>query len=121
MSARRFSFRWLLCLGALAGCGGPPSVSPPSEGQTAVETGQMVTAFVERAKKGKVTAGETGVLLESLDARAGDQGGAYVELRDAVAQLKTMLEQKKPKAEVDAQLDKVSQQAQALGGIPAAS
>ena len=100
----------------LAGCGGPPSVAPPSAQETADQTGGTVLDFVERAKKGRAGANDAAILLETLDAKAVDQGGAYETLRDEVRNLKQMYEQKKPKAEIDAQLEKIATAARSLNG-----
>ncbi|MEN6498589.1 MAG: hypothetical protein ABFD16_30155 [Thermoguttaceae bacterium] len=106
----------LLCALFLAGCGtGGPTAPPPSD----TEIGQMaktrVAEFVQKTKtQPKAAASNLALLLESLDAFAAQYGGPYVELRDTAKQLQGMYQRKASKQEIEGQLGKLTQQADAL-------
>lgn len=111
----RLSALLLLCALFPVGCGGGQSVPPPSD----TEIGQMaktrVAEFVQKTKtQPKAAASNLALLLESLDAFASQYGGPYVELRDTAKQLQGMYQRKASKQEIEGQLGKLTQQADAL-------
>jgi outer membrane PBP1 activator LpoA protein len=99
----------------LAGCGSDKTAPPPSKSDVAAQTKAQVDEFVQKAKQNPQTAAsDLELLIESLDARAADSGGAYGGLRDAAKELLAMYQRSAGQAEISGQLDKLSQAAAGL-------
>jgi hypothetical protein len=95
---------------------GRSSGSAPAANEVAKAVQFQVDPFIENARKSPKTAPEElTIMLESLDSYAQSQGEAFAELNDTAKELKAMYDRKAPKAEIDAQLDKLKAQSDALG------
>ena len=104
---------------AFAGCGGPESSPPPELTAMIQSTQYAVDDFVTMAKqKPKAAPEQLDILLESLEARASEHKGGFATVRDEALALKALYEKSAPKAEIDAQLDKLKETAMALGSNP---
>ena len=107
----------LICSLLVVGCDqpGPPQIAPPTEQQIGQQTSTMVSGFVEQAKKSPKSAeAELGLLLEALEARAAEQGGKFVDVRDAAKELLALYGQSGKEAQINEGLDKLQQLAQSL-------
>lgn len=102
-----------VCLIA-AGCGA--KAPPPAKEKMAAETKTLVSQFVTKAKTQapKAAASDLAVLLENLEARLKDQGGAYQQLVDAAKELQKTLQGSPARPQINQQLDKLSQAASSL-------
>ena len=115
MSHRVFA---LLCLvlACTLGCGPTGNRGPaPDLSMMSKSVSDAVNDFVAQAKKSPAQAPQKlAILMESLEADARDFGAGFVTVRDAAQELKSLYERKAPTAEIDAQLDKLKAQADAL-------
>ncbi len=98
----------------LSGCGGESTPAPKTEAIGA-QAKQQVQAFVEAAKKTPAKAPESlAVLKESLDAYVKDYGKDFEPVQQAAVELEALYQKKASKAEIDAQLQKLTDAANAL-------
>lgn len=99
----------------LAGCGSD-RVAPPSDSEIADQTKASVTQFIEKARDSKPeqAKADLALLLESLEARSGEQGAEYAELLESAKTLMTKYESSASNDEIKAQLDELNAKAAAL-------
>lgn len=96
-----------------SGCG-ESTPAPKSEAMGA-QAKKQVQAFVEAAKKTPTKAHEQLTSLrESLDAYAKDYGKEFEPVQQAAAELDALYQKKASQAEIDAQLQKLQDAANAL-------
>jgi hypothetical protein len=106
----------LLGIAALGflGCGGE-STPPPKTEAIGGQAKKQVQDFVAAAKKAPASApDQLQMLKESLAAYAKDYGQEFEPVQQAATELEALYQKKAPKAEIDAQLQKLSDAANAL-------
>ena len=101
----------------LVGCSSD-RVAPPSDSEIAAQTKASVTQFIEKAHDAKPDQAKADLvlLLESLEAKAGEYGGKHAELLESAKALMSKYEGSASKDDIKAQLDELSTKAAALSG-----
>lgn len=98
----------------ILGCGGE-STPPPKSEAIGSQAKQQVQDLVAEAKKNPAKASQSVAMLnESLAAYANDYGQEFETLKAEGQKLQELYEKKAPKAEIDAQLMKLNDAANAL-------
>ncbi|WP_339733306.1 hypothetical protein [uncultured Gimesia sp.] len=107
-------FALILLTTIFTACGGPSA--PPQAEHTRNEVAQKsVEEFVASAKKSpKGAAQNLSILMESLEAYASEFQGPYIKLNDTAKELQSLYQSSAAKDKIEAQLEALKQQAEAL-------
>lgn len=115
---RRRLFLLTMILAVAAGCpggGGGEYVPPASEADQIAQTKTMVINFVDVAKqRPKEAPSELTLLLEALEPSVEVTNNASAETLAAAKELKALYDRNAPKTEIDAQLQKLADTANAM-------